>query len=625
MPTKHWISLWGFLFALLVTPFAWAAEPLLISKAYWVDESGKATYQDALDADFTTFEGSLSEGYKPFALWLKLRISGQESLERLAIVVNPAFIRNIELYDPSDDTSDKPLMPLLSGRDARITPVNHIGINNGFIVPSGKAPRDVFLRITTTTTLTVDVDVKSFEDADYDSHVTATALSVYSAFLLAFLLWALVNWAVRQDLIYGLFSLRQFLSVCHLFVWFGPLRYFFSDILSATVRDHIYNGITLTLSCVAAIFNFKLVFEFGVPRWMQRIAWLTFSLSAVSLLLLLAGMIQSALHVNVVFLMMSFITSVILAFSVRDADNKPYGRLAVNSIRFGFLLMAVIIVVPILMYQNFLQSNTPVFNALFLHALISTVILFTILTIRSRQKDLLAQQSLIQYEIKERELRRENEKRVEKERFLSMLTHELRNPLSVIRLMTDKNSSGGKAVHKAALEMSQIIERVEQSERLDDGNIQTQKTDIRLVAVLRDVASDHSASFRLDIETPVNIAIETDESMLRRIIGNLLDNAEKYSADRSLIRIVLEERVHDGVDGAQISIVNEVGGAGTPDVEKLFTKYYRSKGAHRRPGSGLGLFLVASWARALGGNVSYEQIDGPNGNTSVCFSLWLPK
>ncbi|WP_395689640.1 ATP-binding protein [Aestuariivirga sp.] len=625
MTMKQAFVLVVLLLTLLIAPFVQAAEPLLISKAYWVDESGKATFQAAVDADFEPFEGSLSEGYKPFALWLKLRISGQESLEQLAIVVSPAFIRNIELYDPSGDTSDKPLLPLLSGRDARITPVNHIGINNGFIVPSGKSHRDVFLRITTTTTLTVDVDVKSLDDADYESQVTATTLSVYSAFLLAFLLWALVNWAVRRDLIYGLFSLRQFLSVCHLFVCFGPLRYFFSGLLSVSVIDHIYNVITLSLSCVAAVFNFKLVSEFGVPRWLQKIAWSTIVLSASSFLLLLAGMVQQALNLNSIFLIASLIASVMLAFSVNDADKKPYGRLAINSLRFGFSLMATVIVVPVLMYNKLLQFNTPFFHVLFLHALISTIIFFAILSIRARQKDLLAQKLLVQFEIKEVELKKESERRAEKEKFLSMLTHELRNPLSVIRLMTNEGTSSGNAVQKAVLEMTQIIERVEQSEKLEDESMQTLRTSVRLGTVLRDVAMEHSASSRLDIKAPIDIVVETDERLLRRIVGNLFDNAEKYSAEGSRIRVLLEGRSAGGVDGAQLSVLNEVGEAGTPDVEKLFTKYYRSKGAHRRPGSGLGLFLVASWARVLGGNVSYEQIDGASSSSSVRFSVWLPK
>jgi two-component system, sensor histidine kinase LadS len=624
MIIKLGLRLFLILALLMIAPLARAAEPLLISEAYWVDESAKATFQEAVNAPFVTYEGSLTKGYKPFALWLKIRISGRDTPEQLALIVKPAFIRRIELYEPHIHTSKDFPEPLVSGRDAKITPNNHIGLDNGFVIPSSKEPRDVFLRITTTTTLTADINVQSLNDADYDTHVAAGTLSIYFAFLLAFLLWSLLNWAVRRDLMYGLFALRLLFSVFHLFVWFGFLRYFFSDTLSASVRDHIYNLVTVCLTAVCASFDFKLISDFGVPRWLRKAALSILGLSCVCLLLLLLGKPQFALYLNAIIASSVLVISVVLAFSANNKHGTPYGRMAIYTMRFGFSFMAVVVIVPILMFQNVLNMSVPWIKVLFLHALISTVILFAILSIRARQRDLLVQQTTIQYEIKERELRQESERRIEKERFLSMLTHELRNPLSVIRLMTSESSSSGKAVHKAALEMAQIIERVEQSEKLDDAVAQSQKTRVHLGPLLRDIAREHSVFSRLDLDASDNLTVETDETLLRSIVRNLLDNAGKYSPETSRMRLMLGARSFDGVDGAQLSILNEVGDAGTPDAEKLFTKYYRSKGAHRRPGSGLGLFLVASWARILGGNISYEQVEDASGTSFVSFSLWLP-
>lgn len=206
-----------------------------------------------------------------------------------------------------------------------------------------------------------------------------------------------------------------------------------------------------------------------------------------------------------------------------------------------------------------------------------------------------------------------------------MLVHELRNPLSVIRLKTSENSSGGKAVHQAVLEMAQIIERVEQSETLDHADAPSQRTRVDLGSVLRETAAEHPASSRMGIDAPTGLVVETDEDLLRRILKTLLENAWKYSPDASSIVLAASDKSHDGIDGVQLSILNEAGEAGFPDAGKLFTKYYRSKGAHRRPGSGLGLFLVASWAKALGGTVRYKEVTAENGNPLLCFSLWLPK
>lgn len=625
MILKHGLMLWVALVALLMAPLAQAAEPLLMSQAYWVDESGTASFEDAARAPFVAFEGSLTKGYKPVALWVKLRVAGLESAQQLALIVKPAFIQRIELYDPSSHAGSGPPVPIVSGRDANITSANHIGFDNGFVIPSGAQPRDLFLRITTKTSLTVDIAVQSLDEADYDNQVTAGILSIYFAFLMIFVLWSLVAWAVRRDLIYGLFALRLLFSMLHIFVWFGLFRYFLSGALSVPVRNEVYNLAMVGVTTVAASFDFKLISEFGVPRWLRKVAWSVLVLPAVCLVLLLLGRDQAALQLNALAVSICVVMNVVLAFSARDDGVAPYGKMAINTIRFGFLLMAIIVVAPVLTVTNIFPISVPLIKVVFLHAVISTVILFTILSIRARQRDVLAQQFLVQYEIKERELRQESERRAEKERFLSMLIHELRNPLSVIRLMTSENSSSGKAVHKAVLEMAQIIERVEQSETLETAAAQSQKARVELGSALREAAIDHPASSRLDIDAPADLAVETDEGILRSIVRNLLDNASKYSPDASRIRLVLAERSYGGVHGAQLSILNEVGEAGAPDVDKLFTKYYRSKGAHRQPGSGLGLFLVASWAKNLGGNISYEQVDGGNGNAFVRFSLWLPK
>jgi signal transduction histidine kinase len=51
----------------------------------------------------------------------------------------------------------------------------------------------------------------------------------------------------------------------------------------------------------------------------------------------------------------------------------------------------------------------------------------------------------------------------------------------------------------------------------------------------------------------------------------------------------------------------------------VFKKYYRSAGAHRKTGSGLGLYLVKNYMQLLGGQVSYSATD-----SQVEFGLWIP-
>jgi signal transduction histidine kinase len=619
------IAIWLAIFVTLTAPLAKAAESLIVSEAYWVDESKAATLGDAKKADFKPFEGSLSMGFKPYALWVKVRIAANFNDEKIALIIKPAFIRRIELYDPDLVASDTPVVPVVSGRDAGITPINHIGVDNGFIIPTSRKERTIFLRITTTTALVADISVEPLAEAEFGSQSTLGMLLVYVAFLCAILLWALVGWVVRRDVLYGLFALRLVFSIFHLSVMSGLLRYFFAGTLGASARDSIYNFILVTVIAVTGSFDFKLISEFGVPQWLRKFAWSLLCLPAACLMLVMLGHTQMALHMNTFVVSVFVIMNVVMAFSISNKEKNPLGQMATNTIRVAYFLMAMVVIGPALIITNILNASVPVMKIVFLHALITTVTLFIILTIRARQRDLLAQQAILQFELKEQELQRESERRSEKERFLSMLVHELRNPLSVIRLRTSASTSSGKAVHLAVREMAQIIERVEQTEVLELVNQPCLKSSFDLGPFLREIVADHPAESRIALDALTNFSVETDPEILKGIVRNLLDNAGKYSPDTSCIQVALTKQMQDDIDGVGLSITNEVGEAGIPDAERLFTKYYRSPGSHRSPGSGLGLYLVANWAKALGGKIDYHLVAGEKGSSRVRFSLWLPK
>ena len=589
-----------------------------------MDETGKATLREAMAAQFDSYEGTLTKGYTASAAWLKLRIPGRASPEPLALIVRPAYLRTIEIHDPALVLQPGAIVPLVSGRDALLGRNNHVGLNNGFIIPASTAPRDVFLRIATTTALNPDVDLLPFETAEHGSILIAGLISVYIAFILAFCLWALVKLIVRREMIYGRFLLRQLYSMMHLFVFSGLMRHVFSDTLSAQTRDFIYNFITITVIAAAGQFDLKLLSEFGAARWLQNILRAILTLPLISLVLLLLGHTLTALQVNAMIVNLAVVVLLFLALSTQDDGRKPYGRGAVLILRLGYLLITLSVFVPTLMWQNVISTSLPVINMLFMHTFISTVILTAVLSIRAHQNDLQAQQALLHYQIKARELEAENKRRMEKERFLSMLTHELRNPLALIRLVMTPDSPNGRTVVKAATEMAKVIERVEQSEKLDDKQIEIETSPFDLRVCLDDLVHGSEAADRIELVAPAALTVTTDETLLRSIVKNLLDNADKYSPPASPIRVTAMTDRMDGMNGVRIEVANDVGDAGKPDAEKLFTKYYRSKGAHRRPGSGLGLFLVSNWARMLRGELTYAACEHPDKTQSVSFNLWIP-
>jgi signal transduction histidine kinase len=69
----------------------------------------------------------------------------------------------------------------------------------------------------------------------------------------------------------------------------------------------------------------------------------------------------------------------------------------------------------------------------------------------------------------------------------------------------------------------------------------------------------------------------------------------------------------------RVSVTNRPGLAARPDPHRVFLKYYRSPGAMKQSGTGLGLFLVARLAQRLGGRCELRPDD-----QHVRFDLWLP-
>lgn len=602
---------------------SFASESVDFREYYWVDHGRVASLEEALQARFTEFEGSIALGYAPHALWIKLTIAGQSEGGQLAIVVRPTFLRQVEFYDPELNGVAAP--PILSGRDAPLAETNHVGLDNGFIITSSASSRDVYLRIMTTTTLTADVVVQPFEVAEFNSFVTAGFVAIYFAFLLGFCLWSLVAWGIHRDHLYGLFALRQLYSLAHIFVFFGALRFFLSGSLEAETREVIYAVVCCTIPSVAGYFDVRLISDFGGSRRLRRGIYVLLCMPAVTLPLIALGQAQVALQIGSLAVALQMLAMSVFAFSAQADKAKPYGRTLIFLLRTGFAVMATVIVVPQLMYQNVLQSSVPLFKIVFLHAVISTIILFAILSIRSRQRDLLTKEAQHLVEVKNAELIQESSRRIEKERFLAMLTHELRNPLSVIELLPGTDPASAATVRKAARDMADVIDRVEQSERIDSGQLQVEKTEFDLSHLVRQVAENHTARDWLAADYASPQMVVSDAGLLHRIVENLLDNAAKYSVPSSEIRMALSTHVEKGQDGVYLSVTNEIGKAGPPDPKSLFTKYYRAKGAHRQTGSGLGLFLVASWVNALGGTITYAQRDQPNGSQQAIFTVWVPR
>lgn len=210
----------------------------------------------------------------------------------------------------------------------------------------------------------------------------------------------------------------------------------------------------------------------------------------------------------------------------------------------------------------------------------------------------------------------------EQHQFMDMLTHELKTPLSVVRMALGVMKVEGRTKHhadQALADMSDVIERCRQMDQLEQRKLVLHAQRCRIDEVLSELRLNSGKPDRLSVAIDSLPEIVADQQLLRIVIGNLVNNAIKYSQPETIIDIHAESAPRNDKPGIRITIQNQPGAAGLPDPDQVFVKYYRSPGAHGKTGSGLGLYLVRNITELLGGHVAYDVVQ-----EQVRFTLWIP-
>jgi signal transduction histidine kinase len=206
-----------------------------------------------------------------------------------------------------------------------------------------------------------------------------------------------------------------------------------------------------------------------------------------------------------------------------------------------------------------------------------------------------------------------------KDEFLAMLGHELRNPLGVIKTATYLLRTDGPAnpesaalretIELEASQMARLLDDLLDISRIERGLIRLQKEPCDLAAIVRQVVE----SRRLVLEeTGLDLSLDLpgqplwvigDRTRLAQIMGNLLDNAKKFTDRGGQVTVRLNEELSEK---AAILIVRDTGIGIEPTLlARIFEPFVQAdKGLERsRSGLGLGLALVKGLVELQSGEV----------------------
>jgi PAS domain S-box-containing protein len=230
-------------------------------------------------------------------------------------------------------------------------------------------------------------------------------------------------------------------------------------------------------------------------------------------------------------------------------------------------------------------------------------------------------------------LQKEKELNELKTKFLSLVSHEFKTPISGILTSAtlaakytkeeqqDKREKHLNTIKSKVKYLNTIIDDFLSIERLDTGKTNYKFTSFPLSKVLNEVIYDANMHLKegQHIKYPKNaddITIRFDEKILELSLSNLIHNAVKYSGEGTVVDVIALKHS----EGLEIQIIDQ--GIGIPKHEQrfVFDRYFRAENVLLNPGTGIGLNIVKNHLENLDGTICFESTEG-KGST---FTITIP-
>jgi signal transduction histidine kinase len=220
--------------------------------------------------------------------------------------------------------------------------------------------------------------------------------------------------------------------------------------------------------------------------------------------------------------------------------------------------------------------------------------------------------------------------------FVGNVSHELKTPLTSIRMFSELLAGPGaddprKTRHYAEIlsresaRLSRLINRLLDFSKLDRGEMRLDRAPVDLAVVVRETVGDlreslEAAGMKLVLDLPASggPVVAGDRDALAQVVVNLLGNAVKYAAAGKDVDIA----VGTGGGGAVLSVSDRGPGVPRAHRRRIFERFYRIDDSINSgiDGSGIGLALCRQIAERHGGSIRHE----PRKGGGSVFVLTLP-
>ncbi len=239
--------------------------------------------------------------------------------------------------------------------------------------------------------------------------------------------------------------------------------------------------------------------------------------------------------------------------------------------------------------------------------------------------------------------------------FLANMSHEIRTPINAILGMTEMilreysqseefakndpvmqrdilNNIGGYAenVKKAGNNLLGIVNDILDFSKIEAGHIDIREAPYSLSSLIKELnnmtrfkAEDKNLEFKIEADESIPDRLYGDESRIRQVLINLLNNAIKYTEKGSVILTINRDRTEAGIIVLRATVRDTGIGIKQEDLGRLFTKFERLELEHNSTleGTGLGLVITRRLLDLMGGDI---HVESEYGKGSV-FSVTIPQ
>ncbi|HEY3057538.1 MAG TPA: ATP-binding protein [Chloroflexota bacterium] len=226
-----------------------------------------------------------------------------------------------------------------------------------------------------------------------------------------------------------------------------------------------------------------------------------------------------------------------------------------------------------------------------------------------------------------------------RDQFLSIASHELRTPLAAIKATAQAALRAGtrgmldqeraersfRTIASTTDHVTRLAADLLDVARLRSGTLPIAHDTIDVGSLIQRVVNGFRDQWEGERELileshPEQVLVEGDPDRLEQVLGNLLENAAKYSPPTTAVRLVCSA----DSTGVQVGVVDEGIGVPAGAVDALFQPFSRAPNAVARhiQGLGLGLYIARQVVEAHGGRIWCSSTGDGQGST---FTMWLPR